>query len=113
MEKQFYKEQARRRSAESEAAALRTRLQKAESLLARYALSNGDDPAAIVAQIDDFPLPADPERWKDALMFYMMDWLNRAPHSRAQWEDFAGMMAETFGEYGVTREDILKFMGRR
>ena len=89
MKKHYYKECARRKAAESEAEDLRLRLRKAKDMLSRYAIMEGHDPEVIIARLDDYPLPDDPERWKDALMFYMMEWLNRAPHTRAQWDAFA------------------------
>lgn len=113
MDTRYYKTQAQQRAAESEAASLRERLHKAEGLLKRYALLEGQDPDKILALIDSFPLRESPERWEDALAYFLNVWQNRAPHTRAQWFDFADMMVARFGGYGVTRADILKHMGRR
>lgn len=113
MDIRIFKEQARRRAAQDELQTVSARLSKAKDLLARYAEANGDDPAQLLAQLDNYPLPADPLRWQNALAYYLMVWLNTSPHPREAWEAFAAYMVELFRDYGVTREDILKYRGRR
>ena len=113
MDYRIYKEQARRRAAQEENVTLSARLSQAKDLLARYAEANGDDPERLLALLDSYPMPADPLRWQNALAYYLMVWLNTAPHPREAWETFAAYMVEVFRGYGVTREDILKYRGRR
>lgn len=110
---EFYKAAAARRCYAERTAELEARLASAKDLLARYAEANGDNPERLLAQLDNYPLPADPLRWQNALAYYLMIWLNTAPHPREAWEAFAAYMVEVFQGYGVTREDILKYRGRR